>query len=1407
LRFVSVVCAVLSAHTAGARLRLLRLVAPVGVVALLVTLVPGAAFGARRHVFSFAFPSVASKEVALALASSPKENAAAPGSGLAVNNATHNVYVADTGDRRVDEFEVDGPAKTAKFVRAWGWGVATGAAKLEVCASGCLSGLSGSEPGEFETPTYVAVDNSAGPSKGDVYVADVTDNLVTKFDAEGNLIAAWGNNGENAKKERTEPNGQLNGSPTEVFNKGFFLEPVDGIGIDGTGKLWVWDGTERLFEFGQEGTSIITCTAHVGSAQDGGIAAAEAGTDVLGYTRVVFQVGRECPSGTATTDGQITAGTAEVKGLALDTSNGDLYVDREGVRIEDISASCKPSPHGCQPTQIFGESPLEAPLTEAPPPPLEDATGVAVDAKSGFVYVANTATQQIAAFRVGIEATVEAPSGVGATEAVLHGTVNPSESQVSHCIFEYGPTASYGHTQLCEQSPEAIGKGSSPVAVSARIEGLAGGTEYHYRLRVVNGNGAVASEDEHFATHPTVKIEEVTTSKLEASLVNLVARVNPEGLSAHYHFEYGPCVPEGCSSSSSKYEFVVPVPDAPIAAGGSPVTVSQHIEGLSVGTAYHFRLAVEDANKVATQSREVTFIAEPAPPTCPVSRPRQDGSLPDCRAYEQVTPPDKNGALVNVGGLLTLPSIASDGSRVLAKSIQCFHGPPSCVGIRQTEGDPFEFQRGEDGWETMSLAPPIATPGTMVSYNAETGMVLYALGGDPSAPEELVARAADGTLHSIGPIGENPNPVEAPGSQAGALVDVRSVMTPDLSHIAYQLSYPGWPSLESGSKAETIFKYSGMGNSRPTLVPVTGPAGSTSQIGACGVSLGGRGGISSLHDTLSSDGATTVFTVDPCKGGTGENTGTPVPVLELWERSEPGGEPSTVEISGAGPENECNSVCQGEPLANAAYQGASPDDSKVYFTSTAQLTNEASEDKRTGESAWTPGCPGTASGASGCNLYEFECPHPCKSHSESHLVDVSAGDTSGLGPQVQGVIAVSSDGSGVYFVARGVLTGANAAGVEPVAGGLNLYGYRDGSGGGSGHLQFVATLAASDSELWEANEGIGIANVTPDGRFLVFTSHRGLTPDATREEGPAQVYRYDAAGEALTRVSVGRQGYDNNGNSSTVDAHFVRLEELVSGNGSARTDPTMSDDGQFVFFESPSALAPGALDEQPVIGNEKLLAENVYEWAADGARTRGGETVCGEPGGCVSLISDGKDIIERVPGHRLLLGSDASGENVFFWSADSLVPSDVDTQIDLYDARVHGGFPETGPSGPCEALETCRPAPSAPPGFETTFSNVFSGGGNILAGTPLGGGSQPRRITPAQQFANALAKCRRLGGAHARRSCERNARRVYSAQLLAGALKACKKKHGRARVSCEHRARARLKARGASLQRSNGGGR
>ncbi len=68
---------------------------------------------------------------------------------------------------------------------------------------------------------------------------------------------------------------------------------------------------------------------------------------------------------------------------------------------------------------------------------------------------------------------------------VLSGTVNPEGLRVTSCRFEYGTTAALGSMVSCART---VGSGKAPVAVSARLTGLAPGT-YDYRLVATNTDG------------------------------------------------------------------------------------------------------------------------------------------------------------------------------------------------------------------------------------------------------------------------------------------------------------------------------------------------------------------------------------------------------------------------------------------------------------------------------------------------------------------------------------------------------------------------------------------------------------------------------------------------------------------------------------------------------------------------------------------------------------------------------------------------------------------------------------------------------------------------------------------------------------------------------------------------------
>jgi hypothetical protein len=87
-----------------------------------------------------------------------------------------------------------------------------------------------------------------------------------------------------------------------------------------------------------------------------------------------------------------------------------------------------------------------------------------------------------------LEPTVvtDAASSVKAKSAVLNATVNPNGEAVSACTFEYGQSTSYGRSAPCSSLP---GSGTSPIAVSAKLTGLAAKRTYHFRITATNSSG------------------------------------------------------------------------------------------------------------------------------------------------------------------------------------------------------------------------------------------------------------------------------------------------------------------------------------------------------------------------------------------------------------------------------------------------------------------------------------------------------------------------------------------------------------------------------------------------------------------------------------------------------------------------------------------------------------------------------------------------------------------------------------------------------------------------------------------------------------------------------------------------------------------------------------------------------
>jgi hypothetical protein len=191
----------------------------------------------------------------------------------------------------------------------------------------------------------------------------------------------------------------------------------------------------------------------------------------------------------------------------------------------------------------------------------------------------------------------------------------------------------------------------------------------------------------------------------------------------------------------------------------------------------------------------------------------------------------------------------------------------------------------------------------------------------------------------------------------------------------------------------------------------------------------------------------------------------------------------------------------------------------------------------------------------------------------------------------------------------------------------------------------------------------GDFQVTPEGEFAVFTSALPLT--GFENAGHREIFRYDTSTQRLDCVSCGP--------ASSIPTSDAAL---------ASAGLSLTDDGR-VFFETSNPLSSRDLDEK----------EDVYEWEE----------------GAIELISAGTS-----PTASRLLGADASGTDVYFFTTDVLAPQDQNgAVVKVYDARTEGGFFEVPKTPPCKASDECHGPGSPAPSPVTIGSTAIAGTGNV----------------------------------------------------------------------------------------------
>lgn len=700
-----------------------------------------------------------------------------------------------------------------------------------------------------------------------------------------------------------------------------------------------------------------------------------------------------------------------------------------------------------------------------------------------------------------------------------------------------------------------------------------------------------------------------------------------------------------------------------------------------------------------TLAPQVALAAEPCPNEQlrsesrinPVTSEPYSATLPECRAYEMVTPLEKQGheALSAIGGYLNL--VSPDGSAIEWASEGDYAGAQNYfVGV--VPDNSYVARRTMSGWITESAFPPA----TVIELPADAANAAGAFSPELSTETACGDRAQGTSLRCAvrtaqsGSWNDTPEYAALTGVFSGEeLVGAaRDGEVDVLKAPAGQHLLPADTSQPCGvDNCGAIYMVSAIGTTMPVLSLVDvnddgemiGPK-SEATIGALPreIPYGGS------YQAVSANGERVFFTATP-EGG--------VPTLYARINGT-----ETVAISNPTP-SECTTCTA--TLSEGRFQGASANGERVFFTTSQQLLNS---DTDTTE-----------------DLYEYDFAKP----SGHELTQVSAGGlgdtTPGTGAEVQGVVNVSEDGSHIYYVARGVLTTLpNALGQVAEPGADNLYAYDTESR----ETRFVVTLSENDKQLWGVPVQSGKSGVfdahtaqsTPDGRYLAFDSFASVITTGAEAtiDGAQQVYRYDFDTGDIVRVSVGHSGYAKNGNVAGRDAMIAPLSVSTAG-----AMPTVNDENRAVTEDGTSVAFVTAAPLQNT-DTENGAAESCVEGSnlAQGAGCEvylwhecAGSKCADGNAGEVNLISEGSN-----PQGVIYAGMSAAGSDIFFQTRTQLVGQDTDELGDIYDARVDGGFPAPAPEPSCSG-EECQGQPTAGPTFTTPNSITTAPSGNVSFAT------------------------------------------------------------------------------------------
>jgi hypothetical protein len=1121
---------------------------------------------------------------------------------LEADNATGNIFVADSPNSRVEEFNVWG-----EFIRAWGWGVIDGAPEAQVCTrqTGCQAGIEGAASGQVAQPMGIAVDQG-----GNVWVEEMVTETqffgeksirVQKFTPEGKFLLMVG--GEIDKTTSANicsaadiEGGDTCGSGVPGTGNGQFAETSitigDRLAVDGSGNVVVGD-VERIQKFDTNGQYLS----------------------------------------------QVAVPGEQIRTLDADSA-GNFYVTYAVDPIHSKNNVVK----------LSGAGAVLPPVFEAVNP---RATAITT---SGNLWVVED--HDSFGFTEPFVAEFDA-----AGNRLLPTTTELEEAQAAakegktYAFFAEAPSSGLLPDLAASSACGIPGEGDLYVA---RIQSFFTPQERDVRAYGPSPDPAICPP---FVTGP--EITDQFAASIEPEGATLRARINPHFESdITYYVEYGTgkCSEGGCPLQA---------PLSPALLGGGSVAVpvptkAVVITRLTPTTTYHFRFVAqssgggpvkgvgdEEAEGTFTTSTQEGIGGQPCPNEA--LRTGAGSFLPDCRAYEMVSPVDKsNGDIITLFNSLNefarLDQAAAGGTAIAYSSYRAFADPKSAPYTSQ-----YIASRGPAGWSTSPISPPRG----------------FSISGGGSFASEYRAFTED--LCS-GWLLHDTDPVLAPGAVEGfANLYRRDETRPDCPAPAGEFE---------------------------ALTTVSPPAHAADPENYGPILQG-----------FSSDGKVAAFRVNDKltnNGSAGTN-------FQCYESK--AGKLRLVSVLPGGTANSsnCSIGTANEGVQQASLERAvSTDRSRIFWTASAGPSGSGKIYLRIGSK--NPTVPVSAGGealsgkssasqfltaaADGSRaIYEVGNP---ETGADLYEYDVATAATHAIAGEVRGILGASADAMRIYLVSEEGLDGATAG--KP-----NLYLYEGGS------FSFIGPFAPVDAVSRPHQAGSPVAleprfhtsRVSLDGLHAAFMSSGSPTGydnrDTVNGEPDAEVYRYSATDGTLLCVSCRSGGVRPTG----------RQIEILAGQpttwGAAQIPTTQSQlysprvlsaDGSRLFFES----------FEPLVGRDTNGKQDVYEWeeAGHGSCSEESGFFRSSAGGCIFLISSGDD-----PFDAELIDAGADGSDVFFTTGSNLVAQDTEL-IDLYDARVGGGFPPPPPPiQPCRG-EACQ-SPAAAPVDQTPASATVHSRGNVVS--------------------------------------------------------------------------------------------